>query len=113
MITRGAALSAQRTTTQASERIVFSTGLPPLAREKCLQSGDAQSRPTGRPRVTSRGSTFQTSSVKCRVSGWLARCISIAAASWLMATSGPRPSARLMPSEAPPPPAKESTISSR
>src|ERR1700683_4755323 len=62
MITRGLTLAAQRITTQARPRIFFSTGLPPLALEKCLQSGLNHASPTLRPRVTSHGSTVQTDS---------------------------------------------------
>jgi hypothetical protein len=40
----------------------------------------------------------------------LAACSAIASASWLMAMSGERPSAISMPVDAPPPPAKESTM---
>jgi hypothetical protein len=60
---RGCASAAHRQTTQARLRMFLLTGLPPLAREKCLQSGEAQSRPTGRPPVTMRGAAFQTSSM--------------------------------------------------
>ena len=47
MITRGRVLAAQRNATQANPLIFFSTGLPPLALEKCLQSGLNQTNPTG------------------------------------------------------------------
>ena len=52
---RGATSRAQVTTTQARSRIRFSTGFPPLALLKCLQSGENQASPTGRPPVASLG----------------------------------------------------------
>ena len=52
MITRGRTVPAQRRTIQARPLICLSTGFPPLALEKCLQSGDAHSRPTGLPAQT-------------------------------------------------------------
>ena len=45
---------------QASPRIRLSTGFPPFALLKCLQSGEAHKRPTGLPPVISRGSTSHT-----------------------------------------------------
>ena len=108
-MTRGLTVAAQRITTQHSPRIFFSTGLPPLALEKCLQSGENHASPTGRPAATARGSASQTSWQRCRVAGWFALCMATALASWLMAMSIGRPIARSMPSDAPPPPAKLST----
>jgi hypothetical protein len=87
-------------------------GFPPRDFEKKVQSGENHARPTGRPPQTATGSTSKTSSRKWRVLGWLASCIASASASWLIAMSGERPSARSMPVDAPPPPAKLSTISS-
>ncbi|MNL64879.1 hypothetical protein D3C87_1891410 [compost metagenome] len=58
---RSPSLRTHSTTMVARPRIFFDTGLPPLAFEKCLQSGDAHSMPTGRPSVTSTGSTSNTS----------------------------------------------------
>ncbi|MCY1234445.1 hypothetical protein D9M72_470280 [compost metagenome] len=46
MMTSGFARSAQSTITHARSRMFRSTGLPPLALEKCLQSGENQARPT-------------------------------------------------------------------
>lgn len=112
MMTRGLLSAAHRQTTQASDRISFLTGVPPFARLKCRQSGDAQSSPTLRPRVTLRGLIFHTSSAKCSVSGWFAACMAIASGLWFTATSGERPNATEIPSEAPPPPANESIINS-
>src|SRR5690606_25847674 len=85
-------------------------GLPPLAREWCVQSGDAHSRSTRRPRVATRGSTSKRSAVRCRVRGWLASCTASAVAEWLIARSTFRPSAASMPVLAPPPPANRSTM---
>lgn len=53
---------AQRTTSHARPRTLFSTGLPPFALLKCLQSGENHASPTRRPPQTLRGSTFHTSS---------------------------------------------------
>lgn len=110
MMMEGLTSSAQRVTTWARARIFFSFGLPPFAREKCVQSGLAQSRYTFFPRVTSRGRVFHTSSGRCSVWGWLSSWTRIASSSWLRATSGSRPSAAAMPQLAPPHPAKRSTI---
>jgi len=100
---------AHRRTTHASERIALLRGWPPLAWEKCVQSGLACSQPTGLPATRRRGSACQTSSCRCRVYGWFAACMPIAAASWLMAMSGSRPRAWRRASLAPPPPANRST----
>jgi hypothetical protein len=62
MMTRGRTAFPQRTTTHARPRIFLSTGFPPFALLKCLQSGENQASPTGRPRQASAGSTFQMSS---------------------------------------------------
>ena len=60
MMTLGRTVPAHRSTIQASPRMFLSTGFPPLALLKCLQSGENQASPTGRPRQTSTGSTSQT-----------------------------------------------------
>ena len=65
IMTSGFARCAQSTTTHARSRICFWTGLPPLALEKCLQSGENHPRPTSLPSITSRGSTCQIFSDKC------------------------------------------------
>ena len=66
---RGLTCSAHLQTIQASDLIDFSTGFPPFAREKCLQSGLAHRRPTGFPRVSLRRSVRQTSSSAWLVAG--------------------------------------------
>lgn len=71
-MTRGRSAAAQRTTTQASERIFCFFGLPLLATEKSVQSGEAQRSPTGRPPVASSGFTSQMSAVRWSVPGWFA-----------------------------------------
>jgi hypothetical protein len=78
MITAGRTCFAHVTTTQASERMFCRRGLPPFATLKSVQSGDAQSRSTGRPRVTSRGRASQMSPVMCAVRGWFAACTAMA-----------------------------------
>ena len=88
----------------------FESGLPPFAFEWCLQSGEAHRSPIGRPGRTLSGSTCQMLELRCSVSGWFAACMASASASWLIATSGERPSAISIPSDAPPPPANESTM---
>ncbi len=45
MMTRGRVFEAHRSATHAKPRIFFSTGLPPFALEKCLQSGDNHTKP--------------------------------------------------------------------
>ena len=112
MMTLGLHLAAQRSVTQARPRIFFSTGLPPLALEKCLQSGGSHTRPTGRLLVTLIGSTSHTLSHRCVVCGWFAACMASASGSWLMAISTGRPNACSRPVLVPPPPAKLSMISS-
>ena len=47
MIIRGRVRSAHLRAIQAKPRIFFSTGFPPFALEKCLQSGLSQTSPTG------------------------------------------------------------------
>ena len=114
MACRGRTVPAHRSTIHARPRIFRSTSAAPLALEKCLQSGENHASPTGRPRQTSLGSTSHTLACRCSVYGWFVRCIRIASGSWLMAIATGRPVASSMPVEAPPPPAKLSTmISSR
>ena len=55
--------------THASPLIFFSTGLPPLAFEKCLQSGLNHASPTRRPATSVLMFTFQTLSHRCLVWG--------------------------------------------
>ena len=62
IITRGLTSNAHLIETQARPLILLSTGLPPFAREKCLQSGENQASATGLSPHASLGSTSQTSS---------------------------------------------------
>lgn len=62
-MTRGLTLSAHLTRTHDRPRISFLTGVPPLAREKCVQSGENQAKPMGYPPQKLLGSTANTSSL--------------------------------------------------
>jgi hypothetical protein len=85
-IMRGRTCAAHFTMTHASPRIFLLFGFPPLAREKWVQSGLAQSRSTGLEPTAFFGFTLNTSSWKCSVSGWFCSCIRMALRLWLMAT---------------------------
>ena len=56
------------------------------------------------------GSTSHTDACKCSVYGWFVRCIRMASGSWLMAIATRLPVASSIPVDAPPPPAKLSTM---
>ncbi|MPM35521.1 hypothetical protein SDC9_82114 [bioreactor metagenome] len=62
IITLGFTVAAHRTATHAKPLMFFSTGLPPLALLKCLQSGLNQQSATGLPPVTVNGFISQTDS---------------------------------------------------
>ena len=110
VISLGRTSSAHRTTTHARSRMCCERGFPPLAFEKCVQSGEACSTSTGWPPVAYKGLTASTLAHRCSVPGWFAACMANASASWLIAISGEYPSAHVMPVLAPPPPAKRSMI---
>lgn len=69
MMTAGLTILAHFGTTHASARTLLLTGADPFAREKWRQSGEATSRSTGNPRVTSSGFWCQTSPRMCRAFG--------------------------------------------
>src|SRR5512143_1235049 len=58
-MTRGRTFCAQRTAVHARPRIFWLRGVVPFAFEKCLQSGEHHTRPTGRPWHAATGSTCQ------------------------------------------------------
>ena len=60
--TFGRTVYAHLMATHASPLMFLSTGFPPFAREKCLQSGENHASATGFPAQASTGSTCQTSS---------------------------------------------------